>query len=433
MRYLLTFLALMTINIVYSQNLSFTKSTLRIDEPSQKNAPKTDTFNIELKADRLPAGIKVSVEIQKSSESTYTDSLFTLITQSIDSLISKNIIKVAILTDVWTDEDKFILLTANWTYNGEKKQIKDTLFIKNTYPFKGIAEKDYTDWNDGKRAEVFIGTNFDFINSKVTLSDWYGGARIFLPAITDLRFDANKSNRTPRFGIAGGIYHTKSLSNFGNALNNTEFTSVYGKVTGYAADSAFVRYDTTKTKLNNEINNWGLYVTPLYQWSRFESSDGKYVTNIYVGGHVEVIRRNISYSYNFDTIGTTTIKYKTSQLPRGIFPILKNNTQTFYDAYFGFSLPIQFLWKDILDMKINPCIGIGSRGYSSQVLTKVDEQRKKSPGFYLVQFDLLARLGGLRLNIGGEVRGYFPNESPIITSYLGTSFSIQKLVDFVSK
>jgi hypothetical protein len=84
-------------------------------------------------------------------------------------------------------------------------------------------------------------------------------------------------------------------------------------------------------------------------------------------------------------------------------------------------------------MKINPCLELGSRGYSSQVITKADEQRKKSPGFYLVQFDLLARLGGIRVNIGGEVRGYFPNENPIITSYLGTAFSIQKLVDFVTK
>ncbi|MEI9911355.1 MAG: hypothetical protein WDO71_17855 [Bacteroidota bacterium] len=49
------------------------------------------------------------------------------------------------------------------------------------------------------------------------------------------------------------------------------------------------------------------------------------------------------------------------------------------------------------------------------------------------QFDLLAKLGGLRLNLGGEVRGYFPNNSPTFTAYIGTAFSIQKLADFVSK
>lgn len=433
MRLILTIITILSFNISNCQELSFTKSTLRIDEPTKKNAPKKDTFNIEIKADKIPGNEKISVLIQKSNESTYVDSLSSVITGRIDSLISKNIIKIAVSTDVWGDEDKYILLTANWTYKGELKQIKDTLFIKNTYPFKGITEKDYTDWNDGKRAEVFIGTNFDFINSKVTLSDWYGGARIFLPAITDLRFDKNKSNRYPRFGIAGGVYHAKSLSNFGNPINNPEFTSVYGKITDRSTDSISVRYDTVKNKLGNEINNWGLYIAPLYQWSRFESSDGKFITNIYLGSHIEVIRRNISYTYNFDTVGTTIKKYKSGEQPRAIFELPENYNQTFYDAYFGISMPIQFLWKDILDMKINPCIGFGSRGYSTQILSKVGDTRKESPGFYLVQFDLLARLGGIRLNIGGEVRGYFPNENPIITSYLGTSFSIQKLVDFVSK
>jgi len=436
MRYFFLLLALLISYSLFSQDITFNKSTLRIDEPSDKGKTKKETFNVEIKAEKITAPSPV-ITIQILSASTYNSSLVTLTTTTIaaGALKSKNSIALIIETDPWTDEEKYILLTVNWTNNaGEIQQASDTLFIKNTYPFKGTTEKDYTDWNDGKRAEIFIGTNFDFINNKVTLSDWYGGARIFLPSITDFRFDKGKTNRTPRFGIAGGIYHAKSLSNFGHPLNNMEYTSTFGRVTSYEGDSANVRYDTVKTKINNEINNWGLYAAPLWQWSRFESSDGKFITNLYLGIHTEIIRRNITYSYNFDTLGSTTRKYRTLQLPsRGIFEIPQNNTQTFYDSYFGICAPLQFLWKDILDMKINPCVGIGSRGYSSQILTKADEKRKASPGFYLVQFDLLARLGGIRLNIGGEVRGYFPRENPIITSYLGTSFSVQKLVEFVTK
>jgi len=415
-----------------SQDLKFNKNTLKIDEPFKKGEEKTEEFTVELLADNIPAAT-IRVDIQKSTESTYPASKVTVNTPTINSLATKNSVKIGITTDVWGDDDKYVLLTANWTVNGEAKQIKDTLFIRNTYPFKGVTENDYTEWNDGKRAEIFIGTNFDFIDSKVTLSDWYGGARVFLPAITDLRFAKNRSNRTPRFGLAGGIYHTKSLSNFGNPKIDNEPTMVYGRITSYFADSATIRYDTTKTKTKTEFNNWGLYIAPIYQWSRFESGDGKFITNIHLGAHIEVIRRNITTTYSFDTINNSSKNFQIRQIPRNILPIPQNDIQTFYDGYFGVSMPIQFLWKNILDMKINPCLGFGSRGYTSQVLMKIDEQLKASPYFYLVQFDLLAKLGGLRLNIGGEVRGYFPNENPIITSYLGTSFSIQKLVDFVTK
>ena len=420
-------------HFAFSQELKFNKSTLKVDEPYKKGEEKTEEFTIELLADNIPSGATIQVEIQKSDESTYPANKVTINTPTISSLAAKNSVKVGITTDVWGDEDKYVILTANWEKNGEKKQLKDTFFIRNVYPFKGVTEKDYTDWNDGKRAEIFIGTNFDFIDSKVTLTDWYGGARVFLPAITDLRFNRDKSNRTPRYGLYGGIYHAKSLSNFGNPKIDNEPVFVYGRIMSYFADSATVRYDTTKTKAKTEFNNWGLYIAPMYQWSRFESADGKFITNIHLGAHVEIIRRNITTKYTFDTIGHTSRNFKVSQIPRNLFAIPPDNIQTYYDGYFGVSMPIQFLWKDILDMKINPCFGFGSRGYSSQVRTRADEQLKSSPYFYLVQFDLLARLGGLRLNIGGEVRGYFPNENPIITAYLGTSFSIQKLVDFVTK
>ena len=68
--------------------------------------------------------------------------------------------------------------------------------------------------------------------------------------------------------------------------------------------------------------------------------------------------------------------------------------------------------------------GFGTAGYS--------KSGNSFFSFYLIQFDLLAKLGGLSLNIGGEIRGYYPNEPPIISAYLGTSFSISKLKDFVT-
>lgn len=436
MKFLVTLMLTFTYYLGFSQKITFNKSTMKVDEPYKKGTVKKDTFNIELTAENIPSPNAISVEVQKSNESTYPDSLVTIITNKIAPLKAKNVIQVSVSSNLGGIEDQYVLLAANWVAsNGEKKQVRDTLFIKNIFPLSEITKKDdSTEWNDGKRAELFIGTNFDFINSKVTLSDWYGGARVFLPSITDVRFNNNTSNRVPRWGFAAGIYHAKSLSNFGNSVIHDSTRGVYGRVTNYIADTAFVRYDTINTRTTTELNNWGIYFAPLFQYSHYENAE-KFVTNMYVGAHLEVIRRTIVTNYSFDTVGYTTTKYTLGGrgLPRSASKSLPQNTvQNLYDAYFGICAPIQFLWKGILDMKINPCLGFGSRGYSTQV-TRGDLIIKKSPFFYLVQFDLLAHLGGLSLNIGGEVRGYFPNENPIMAAYLGTSFSIQKLADFVSK
>jgi hypothetical protein len=142
----------------------------------------------------------------------------------------------------------------------------------------------------------------------------------------------------------------------------------------------------------------------------------------------EVIQRNIYTSFEFDTIGTTVRKIAYSNIRGEARNAYANYRQIYYDGYFGVNMPIQFLWKDILDFKLIPAIGYGSKGYSTR-----SDKDNASPFFYLIQFDLLARLGGLKLNLGGEVRGYFPNQSPIFSAYLGTSFSIQKLADFIAK
>jgi hypothetical protein len=418
------FLAVLACSCAFAQKVSFKKSTLSIREPydAKKMAIKTDTFDVVLQATE-PDTVAITL-FKISNDSKFTGGQYKLVSDSAFTLIKSHTVQIAVTTSL-SDENGYLLLKADFRdTKGELRTSPDTLVIENSFPFKASAVTNYTDWNDGKSAEVFIGTNFDFFGD-VSMTDWYGGARVFLPSITDLKYKRNGSSRDPRWGIAAGIYHSKSFSNFGNGTPDN-FQNVFSRVDRLYSDTvnnvprpvADVRYDTLKVNTKIELNNWGIYLNPIYQWSSY-SGDNKFVTNLYVGGYMEVIRRNTSTTYTFDSAGSKVIKVPYSQA-NVLKPVPKPSKYTYYDAYFGVNMPIQFLWKDIMDLKINPTFGIGSPGIQYVSTTR-------TPWFYMFQFDLLARLGGIKVNLGGEVRGYFPNEAPVISAYIGTSFDIGKL------
>jgi hypothetical protein len=419
---------------VHAQNVSFKKNSLSVKEPYEESKGKTDTIELELKVEGFKKGTRLKADpIQIGKGSTYKGA-FTLITKAIDSLKGKNVIELALTTDAFSDEDNFILINVNYEDMGDtahtKMQITDTVFVANVYPFKATQPKEYTNWNDGKRAEIFIGTNFDFYGEN-TLTDWYGGTSIFLPGITDFKYHNGKTNSEARWGINAGLYHSRSFSNFGNGpveeydnITRKTLRTYFDTINNVRVPALDYQQDSITVKTKTEINNWAAYAGLMYQFSRYESSSDNFITNIFVGVHAEIIRRSVNVSYTFDTLSTSVrtiyaenVRF-TNRLPR-------NNKQTYYDGYFGVNMPVQFLWKDIIDLKIIPCLGIGSASHFSS-------PDKTMPSFYLFNFDLLARLGGLRLNLGGEIRGYFP-QSPILSAYLGTSFSVSKLVDFISK
>jgi hypothetical protein len=424
---LILLLSLFLFSYSFCQDVSFKKSTLNIKEPQAKDTMVKQKARVILNAKGLKNKV-IKADIEMGKESTYPALLINLITKKIDTLKEENSIEVELTTDP-SDKTNFIIFKVSYKDTADESQLlQDTLFVENTFPYSAESPYSKKDWNDGKSAEIFIGTNFDFFD-KPTLTDWYGGVRVFLPEITNLRYKNSRKNA--RWGLAGGIYHSKSFSNFGNG-NGDGFTTVTNRVlnifsdtvNGVAIPKANVQYDTLKATPKSEINNWAAYINPFYQWSKFEGKD--VITNIYVGFLAEVIRRNIHFFYDFDTLGSTQKQIPYASIRGEAGTRLTGYTQIYYDAYFGVTMPIQVLWKDILDLKIIPGVGIGSPGY----VTKKDDPSHK---FYLVQYDLLIRLGGLKLNLGGEVRGYFPNQSPIFSAYLGTSFSIEKLADFISK
>lgn len=413
-------LALLAGTTLFSQTIEFKKSTLQINEPVGDNQEKEDSFDIIMVASEDIKNVKVEV----SNSSTHNSKKYAFTPVTKDFKKKENTVKIRITTDAYSDKTTNVIFKISFKdKNGESQLIQDTLFIRNTYPFTAKRIEDYTDWDDAKRADIFIGTNFDFFGEN-TLTDWHGGIRAFLPAITDLKFGNYTKTKYPRFGIYGGIYHSKSFSRFGNDTN-IDTAGVFTRTQGRVMDPAIrfiVARDSLMLHTKNEINNWGAYISPIWQWTRFKSE--KFVTNAFVGFHCEVIRRNISTTYSFDTLSSRIDTLLPSQVRAGDKLPPKNFKSIYYDAYFGASFPIQFLWKDILDLRVNPCFGYGSPG---------DPTTSSSRWFYLFQFDLLATLGGLKLNLGGEIRGYFPTDNPIFSAYIGTAFSVQKLSDFIRK
>lgn len=421
-----------------AQTLKFNKAKLTVKEPYVEGKDKTDTILIELKTEGLNKTMHLKADpIQTGKGSSYAAGKFRILPSSakIDSLKEKNTIELEITSDVFSDADRFIIINVNYEdlkdTSHTKQQVSDTLFVTNTYPFTATAPKEYNSkWNDGKRAEIFIGTNFDFYGDN-TLTDWYGGATVFLPGITDFKYHKGKTNDDARWGIHAGLYHSKSFSNFGNTSED-EYDNISRKIIRRYQDTVNnvpvpaidFQQDSIKIKTKTEINNWAAYGGVMFQLSRYENQSEDFVTNIFVGAHAEVIRRSVSTSYIFDTLGTVI---RTTYNPTATFPnrMPRPNKETYYDGYFGINTPLQFLWKDIIDLKIIPCFGLGSASSFSS-------PGNSMPGFYLFNFDLLARLGGLRLNLGGEIRGYF-QQAPILSAYLGSSFSVSKLVDFVTK
>lgn len=408
-----------------SQTLKFDKSSLTIKEPQGETDDKEESFDLILVA--KDALTKVKIEAAKGS--THPKEKFTFQTVEKDLKKGKNSIPVKVKTASYSSDDTYICLKATYADSeSETIQIEDTLFITNTVGVAGKLIKEYTTWDDSKRADIFIGTNFDFFGENV-LTDWHGGARVFLPGITDLKFSDRVKDSYPRFGLYAGLYHSKSFSNFGNDTLLSEMQEysrpLYGfpltsPITGMPITYAVRQTDSVMTSTKNEMNNWGAYIAPMYQLSRFKTNS--FITNLFVGIHGEVIRRNISTTYMFDTLASKidTVIYS----GRFFKSPPKAYKNVYYDSYLGISVPVQFLWKDIMELKVIPCVG-----YSPSD----DRPQPTSKWFYFFQFDLLARLGGISLNLGGEVRGYFRNESSIFSAYIGTAFTIQKLADFISK
>lgn len=433
------FLFMIGCQLSYGQTTAeFKKSTLEIKEPYKNGKDTTVQFKVEFllkNLDDKKSKFKATL-IQIASGSTCPKDKVKLVTTSIDELTEKNSILIDLTTDAHADDDKIVILNVNYEDTKDpdhiKLQVSDTIRIVNTYPFKLTEPKEYTGWNDGKKVEVFIGTNFDFFGEN-TVTDWYGGISVFLPGITDFKYNTKKSDKKPRWGINAGLYHNKSFSNFGTFVEDERqiierqvVKKYFDTINNVRVPVTDYRQDTIKVKNENEINNWGAYAGVMFQISKFEPENESFVTNIFVGVHAEVIRRSVSTTYKFDTVGTVirttydpAFTVRNSRMP---VPLKRS----YFDSYFGVNLPIQLLWKDIIDLKLTPCFGFGSADYASSATNAF-------PPFYLINFDLLARLGGIRLMVGGEIRGYFPNNPPIMSAYLGTSFPISKITDFLSK
>lgn len=314
--------------------------------------------------------------------------------------------------------------------------------IENTHP-KTLDDRSNPAFGELRVADVFIGMNFDLLDQKFKANDLYGGLRLFLPNVTRI---AQKPK--DRLGLMAGLYQSNSFSRVSYpSLDASESNSriaqrIVTSIPINGVSSSIVANDSVRVKSTSNIRNFGLYGGFLMLVNRQPKrlvEDG--IFHFHVGVYTEVIRRSVTYSFQVDTLQSAT-RYDTivnnrSGMPSreiASYPTLPTD-QMYTDFYVGINFPIQYHWKDMLDMRIIPTFGVANVRYNASS-TSLNLAKNPVEGtkqfFYMVQFDLLARLGGLAINLGGELRGY-PNVPPIMCAYLGTSFKLSKLAEFFSQ
>lgn len=438
--------------VVIGQEMKINPEKKEIQEPNDpaksELSEATLKLNIESSLGAAATDIKFTVSINKE-KTTYKGDLSLNPAVSSDYPATKAV--TLTLKTSKTDKNEQIVLDLKYMYkeSGVQKdaETQTSIDVINTYPALAEIPKNRLPWDEPREADVFIGTNFDFIDKKVKTSDWYGGIRLFLPDITRIGFGKNRRKIYPRIGMMAGLYQSKSFSKISfPSLNGNaqELTGIYERIVQdrYLSSPTGTREfkierDSVRFSNLNTIRNLGFYGGFTYLLNKPDVKINNSLFRIYAGTHFEVIRRNVSPENNvFDTLNRafesrldTTRGGNPNYTP---YPVL--NTTIYTDAYFGITFPIQYRWKDMMNVRLVPTFGYSTNQYIiSHDAIATPKSLVKQKWFYLVQFDMLIKAGGININLGGEIRGYFPRNVPIATAYMGTSFSIEKVIDFIAK
>ena len=438
-----------------SQELTIVPENSTIQEPydfkNVKISSITAKLNIKSTLPNTAQNIIYTISIN-SDKSNYKGE--TVISEGSNlNFNDKKTLDLTIKTSL-SDKDESIVLDIKYSYKYKdkdstiQKQNSTSILVKNAYPSLAEAGNNKLPWNELREAEMFIGKNFDFIDQKVEATDWYGGFRFFLPDVAYVGLGKNKSPSVPRLGLFGGVYQSKSFSKVSYpSLESSKAngTYIFERIVSdtYSSTTSFrtflIERDSVKVTSSTGIKNLGFYGGFTFLLNKNADMDIRSsIFRIYAGVHLEFIRRNVNPTISFDTLKkkfeTRTYSNRGGNLTASTYtPYPATETSTIYsDAYYGITFPIQYRWKDMLHIKLTPTFGYSNNQYKINTVL-LNETGNPQKFFYLVQFDALIRAGGLSVNLGTEIRGYVPRTSPIATAYLGTSFSIEKIIDFITK
>ena len=324
---------------------------------------------------------------------------------------------------------------------------------------------------------LLVGTNLDF-DDNIKVSGLYAKVDIFLADQQNQRIKQNQFLRQnqfrSRFGFLGSIYLNQSLS--GDYLKNDTLSRIL-------VDRSLVRSQSTSTlavvalasltaKSITKVRSLGFVVHPTFRL--FSSRDsiliytttetrkgkgemkGKRVTEtkqrvakfwkpdeiissstapegterrlvsphstIYVGAHLEVVRRvyNTLYSYSAPTAYDTLriVKTPLQPFPNSLPAIRPTETVTvFYERYYGVSFPYRYVSNEI-DLRFIPSFGVAylaPSGYTRYMTATLDITERNSG-----------------ITFGAEIRDFSSLKQPIMGLYISKSFLLTRLGDLLS-
>lgn len=423
---LLTILLVGTFAYAYAQKdvlVKFEKEESKISEKYDTSGIINHDINIIVegkptKSTLLKAEVLPISSYQKSNVRLLKDII------EIDSTVKKISLTLEIKNDTIQEDDDFIILKII-PFDSLPQGIKiendgiHKVRVKNASKPTGAMFIANTDLLSAD-FRIDIGTNFDFLD-EVDANGIYANVLAFAPYVSTIKYKTKNKKESKKkkkriyvnhevgFGIMAGLYQNRSITDSTSFLPST-FTSITPIIDETTAqDDTIRRFSRRRVETNitsSRLDNTGLYFTPMIELQSNENFGA------FLGINMEVIRRKRRTELSYIQLSIDTIEVGPNDDPvRPRRLVERPFSETInYEGFFGLKLPMIYRIKDV-DFMLIPAVGLAVNNYQD-----------RRNWYYGFSFTVLERNSGL--NLGGEIRGYFPAYAPLINIYLSKAFNV---------
>jgi hypothetical protein len=321
--------------------------------------------------------------------------------------------------------DTLLVLTTGRIPDSLRQDEFAALRIGNNNEFLTLRLSSKKSYDPQKPFWIELGANLDLIDG-LRANNLFAGVFLYK---RDIRSLCSRNN-TDNLGIFAGVYESKAVTSR-NDFPSTSFVYRTSDSFPPVSDSGYIFKDTGEVKVNQELRNVGLFISPQIRLSN-GLSDGNGL-HFFVGLWAEIQWQRITNNYDYTELRRLdTLNIALTDLEK-YNPLKKSSSVDLYSHYEGIAFPIFFKWGDI-NLFFNAVVGTSNQFSSKQLalnddLLLLNDIPRYWRGFYAMQFRLNEEHYGLAMS--GEVRGLLiKNNKPIITLVLSKKFDLNKLLEF---
>lgn len=410
-------------NLTYAQELKIEfKGEKTIQEDYDANNEGTTVHKLAIRVERIGRenpNFDIPIEIQ-SKPVTASSSDYKIINPHVlisrDDFNSKgSVFEIDIYIEVSNDNEKADSQDEVFTLiiNADLSNVTAP-FLNDTSPKVYIGENVNITIIDVPKLEsdfdpfrITVGANFDF--EKTVAASFYFDAQAYIP---NLRYFRDK---TSGFGLGfyGSLYNNKYISQDSIQAYDQQFYEVVGS--GDSID--LVRYNY-QIGVRNSIKNIGAEFGLLWGWENKINTD-VYVVNTFIFPEISAIHRRITSTYSYSRTNVDTLFNVPT--PDSVRRLVERN---FYNSIQDEVLLGAGYIGRFHSTKHGEFMFKFATGVAFQKSTHPQQMRT----YYSFRFQLLDPK--VRINLGGEVRGYYGRSTPYFGVYLSKSFGLKKLTEY---